>query len=147
MIYDDDNGHQISQFSKTYNQFKSVFSTFKGSIKSEFTESNEFNILVKNETETKITLEFINRQFTAELSMFRRDERSFLGKIVFSEIVTEGETIKIDQTFIDRHGNVKETPTSQFSELTLTQEEASIFLLKYWFVKFIENNIEQNENA
>ena len=147
MINYDDNGNQIIQFSNRYNQFKSVFLAFKGFIKTKFSEENEFNISIKEDTETTILLEFIDRNFIAELSIFRRDERSLLGRIVFSEIISEETTKKIDQAFIDIHGNVKETPSSQYSSLAITQEESSIYLLKCWFVKFIENNIDEDENA
>lgn len=145
MIIYDENGHCISQFLKRYNHLKSAFTEFKGVIKSELTANEHLGISTEEDTETNLKLRFIDRYFLIEFSIVKTGEGNFLGSVVFSEINRDrdDEKIKIDQVYFDDHGNVKEAPSSRYSDINLKQSESSTYLFKYWFSKFIENNIEK----
>lgn len=145
MVTYDENGHCINQFLKKYNDLKSAFSEFKKSINAELSANDQLKILIKNETEIDMTLEFIDRDFLIEFSIIKIDERNFLGTVIFSEIQQnrDAEKIKIDQTYFDDHGNVKESPSARYSDINLKKSESSMYLLKYWIAKFIEKNIEK----
>ncbi len=149
MISNDEYENTIIQFLNWYKQFKTIFTNFQNSINTDLAVKNQFNISIQEEKEKSITLEFIDRHFIVEFSIFKKDERSFLGKITFSEVLqnTDDEKVKIDEAYFDRQGNLKETPSAKFSEFNLTQTDSSIYLLKYWLIKFIENYIEKEEPA
>jgi hypothetical protein len=143
LITYDENGIYLGRVFKSYNEYKNTFIEFKNLIRPYLSENKQFEIIIKEEKDTKLVLEFIDKQLNIEFAVIKYGDRNFLGKLAFSKVnINEERETKIDQIYFDRHGNVKKSPADSFSELNLKQSDSALYLLKHWLVMFIESDLE-----